>query len=130
MRMTNVRLTKRWSDWGPGEVVRLPTARAKRVIAKGYGAADHSRDAARLADTEVRGGPPIRHVEVETATALPAAERAIATPTPQSKPESPDVLTKNDDGEPSVSEATTDAADDSSPPRRGRPRKAVTGDGD
>ncbi len=79
-KTVNIRLLKRWSDWNEGNVVAVDPAKAKRMIAKGYGVEDRSKEAARIADVEVRGAPPQRHPVVETAVATPAAERADVTP--------------------------------------------------
>jgi hypothetical protein len=76
MRTLNVELKRQWSEWGPGEIVRLPRDKAERVIAEGFGVATKAAATA----VEVRGAPPQRCPRVETADAVPAAETAAVTP--------------------------------------------------
>ena len=82
MATITVRLTKRWSDWGPGDVVALPKKKAERIIAKGYGHEDRSPEAKRIADYEIRGAPPARHETAENAMLEPEAERPTVFPPP------------------------------------------------
>jgi hypothetical protein len=86
MATMNLRLTRRWSDWSEGDVVTVDRDKGKRLIAEGFGVEDRSAEAARLADIEVRGGPPIRHPTAETATLPPAEETADRTPRKKAKP--------------------------------------------
>ena len=65
-RTIKIELIKTWSRLPEGEIVELESAKAKRVIAKGYA----------VEVKATKKGP-----TVETATAPPAAETATVTPT-------------------------------------------------
>lgn len=135
MATTIVRLTKKWSDWAPGDVVKLERERAKRVIAAGFGREDRSTEAARIADVERRGAPPLRHPQAETAMRKPAAERAVATPELIAPPEEAEAAeaapaltgasAESEEAEATPSEESEPVAE---PGRRGRLRGRKAGD--
>jgi hypothetical protein len=74
MKTTKVLLTRKWSDWGAGDVVELEAEKAKRVIAKGYGVES------KPAKTRAAPEPPSDSAVIESADAVPAAETATVTP--------------------------------------------------
>lgn len=85
MKTMNVKLTRQWSGFEAGDVVKVLYAKGESMIRKGYGEQDKSREASKIARDE-KLGPPRRRPVVETAMAEPVAEQAVVTPRPSPKP--------------------------------------------
>lgn len=97
MKTTNVRLTRTWSGFEPDEVITVDAEKAKRLIDQGFGREDKTREGARRAIVEVRGGPPLypdKGPVVERAVVEPAAETEDVRPRRRSVERVPDLGTK------------------------------------
>jgi hypothetical protein len=64
-KRTAVKLTRRWSEWGEGDIIVTDKKKAERIIKKKYG---------------VECKEQLSQPKAETATAPPAAENAMASP--------------------------------------------------
>jgi len=89
MKTMNIRLTRKWSDFEAGDVVKVSAAKGKSMIAKNYGEQDKSAAAKKIARSE-KLGPAPRPRAVETADKPVVAETAVATPDVAGKPAPPE----------------------------------------